>query len=394
MVEKNKSKLNIWVLVFTILILLGVVAYFAFFNKDDIPEPYKLEEKVYVDKIEISESLLTINIGDEKKLNTIITPTNATNKNVTWISNNDSVVKVDTNGNITGLSVGKGTITVKTEDGKKTASCVVRVVNPNEPVIDDYIDVVGVSLNNTNITLLKGDSYTLLATINPSDATNKNVIWTSSNSDVATVDDFGKVTAIKNGSATITVKTKDGGKSMVCHVKVTDTKIPVTGVMLNKKELSLTKGESETIKAVLSPNNATNNRVTWSSSNPNVAKVDNNGNIKALSAGKTTITVKTADGNKTASCIVTVTNVKVDVTDIKLNVEELTITINNSKTINTIITPTNATNKNIKWTSSDNKIAKVDNNGKVTGLSLGKAIITAQTEDGNKIARCEVTITR
>ena len=394
MVEKNKSKLNIWVLVFTILILLGVVAYFAFFNKDDIPEPYKLEEKVYVDKLEISESLLTINIGDEKKLNTIITPTNATNKNVTWISNNDSVVKVDTNGNITGLSVGKGTITVKTEDGKKTASCVVRVVNPNEPVIDDYIDVVGVSLNNTNITLLKGDSYTLLATINPSDATNKNVIWTTSNSEVATVDDFGKVTAIKNGSATITVKTKDGGKSMVCHVKVTDTKIPVTGVMLNKKELSLTKGESETIKAVLSPNNATNNRVTWSSSNPNVAKVDNNGNIKALSAGKTTITVKTADGNKTASCIVTVTNVKVDVTDIKLNVEELTITINNSKTINTIITPTNATNKNIKWTSSDNKIAKVDNNGKVTGLSLGKAIITAQTEDGNKIARCEVTITR
>jgi len=394
MVEKNKSKLNIWVLVFTIFVMLGIVAYFAFFNKEDIPEPYQLEVKVYVEKIELDKDDLTINIGEEIKLNTIITPSDATNKNVTWLSNNESVVQVDSTGNIKGLTVGKGTITVKTEDGKKSASCIVRVIDPNLPIIDNYIDVVGISLNNSNITLLKGDSYNLLATITPSDATNKNVTWTSSNSDVAKVDNNGKVTANSSGSATITAKTSDGGKSAICHVKVTDTKIPVTGVRLNKTELSLTIGESEILKAALSPSNATNNNTTWTSSNPSVAKVDNIGNITAIKAGKATITVKTVDGNQTASCIVTVNNVKVDVEDIKLNTEELTITINNSKTISAIITPNNATNKKIKWTSSDIKIAKVDNNGKVTGVSLGKAIITAQTQDGNKIARCEVTITR
>ena len=167
--------------------------------------------------------------------------------------------------------------------------------------------VTGVSLDKTSLNLNPGKEGTLTATITPDNATNQNVTWKSSDTKVATVDN-GLVTAVAEGTATITVTTADGGKTATCEVTVTQpAKTPVTSVTLDKTSLTLDVGGSDTLTATVKPDDATNKAVTWSTSNENVATVNQNGNVKAVGAGTATITAAASDGSgKTATCEVTV----------------------------------------------------------------------------------------
>ena len=167
------------------------------------------------------------------------------------------------------------------------------------------IHVTSVSLDKANLELTEGGTDTLTATITPNNATNKNVTWESSNTSVATVDANGLVTAVSAGTATITVTTEDGSKTATCEVTVTAATVPVTGVTMNKTSTSLYVGDTETLTATVQPGNASSQTVTWSTSNPSVATVEN-GVVRATGRGTATITVTTADGNYTATCTVTV----------------------------------------------------------------------------------------
>lgn len=169
--------------------------------------------------------------------------------------------------------------------------------------ITKAVNVSSVKLNKTLTTIVKGKSETLKPTINPSNASNQNVKWKSSNTKIATVDSKGVVKGVAAGTATITVTTEDGGKTATCKVTVTQ---PVTSVKLNKTKLTLSKGKTETLKATVNPSNATNKAVTWKSSNTKVATVDSKGKVKAVAKGTATITVTTKDGSKTVTCKVTV----------------------------------------------------------------------------------------
>ena len=166
------------------------------------------------------------------------------------------------------------------------------------------VSVISVYLNESSLSLDVGKTATLRASINPSNATNKNVSWSTSNSSVATVSD-GTVTAKSAGTATITV-TADGNKTATCAVTVLGPVISVTSVSLNKTSLSLMVGKTETLTAAISPGNASNKKVSWITSNSYVATVSD-GTVTAKSIGTATITVTTADGNKTATCAVNVT---------------------------------------------------------------------------------------
>ena len=266
---------------------------------------------VGVSGITLNKTALNLTIGASESLVATISPSNATNKDVEWTSSNTNVATVDTTGKVTGVSAGSATITVKTKDGSKVATCNVTVKNP-------VISVTGVTLNKTALNLVTGASESLVATISPSNATNKNVEWTSSNTNVATVDTTGKVTGVSSGSATITVKTKDGAKVATCNVTVKNPVISVTGVTLNKTALNLVTGASESLVATISPSNATNKDVEWTSSNTNVATVDTTGKVTGVSAGSATITVKTKDGAKVATCNVTVKNPVISANENKL----------------------------------------------------------------------------
>ena len=167
------------------------------------------------------------------------------------------------------------------------------------------VPVTGVSLNTSTLNLIEGGTDTLTATVEPNNATNRNVTWSSDNPSVATVNN-GVVSAVSEGTATITVTTVDGGYKDTCPVTVTAAPVPVTGVSLNKDSLALGVGDSETLTATVAPANAANQNVTWASSDTSVATVDAAGKVTAVGAGTATITVTTVDGGKTAACTVTV----------------------------------------------------------------------------------------
>ena len=285
---------------------------------------------------------------------------------------------------------------------------------------EDTISVEGVNVNKKSLDLLEGETSKLIATVEPTNATNKEVTWASSNTAVATVDSDGNVKAKKAGTAKIIVTTKDGNCIAKVEVKVTakETKketVKVTGITLNKKSLSLTKGGSSKLTATVKPANATNKNVTWSSSNPSVVTVDTNGNVKALKAGTATITVITKDGKYKATCKVTVVAKKVEkepvkeekepikeeekeqvsvinVTGVILDRTTLSLTEGGSLKLTATVKPTNATNKNVTWSSSNPSVVTVDTNGNIKALKPGTSTITVITSDGNYKATCQVTV--
>ncbi len=340
---------------------------------------------VAVESVSLSPAELTLTEGESASLAVKISPSNASEKTVQWTSDSPSVATVDADGKVHALTPGTTVITVKTEDGGKTATCSVTV---NKKVIS----VTGVSLDKSALTMTAGDTQTLTATVTPSNATDKSVTWSSDNTSVATVSSSGVVTAKAAGTAKITVKTNDGGKTATCTVTVKAATVPVTGVSLNKTTLSMTAGGTQTITATVTPSNATNKSVTWSSDNTSVATVSSSGVVTAKAAGTAIITVKTNDGGKTATCTVTVKAATVSVTGVSLDKTSLTMTIGDMQTLTATITPSNATNKSVTWSSSNKSVATVSSSGVVTGQSVGTATITVTTNDGGKTATCTVKV--
>ena len=178
--------------------------------------------------------------GETSDLVATISPNDADNKTVIWSSSNGSVASVN-NGKVTALKAGSTDITAKSDDGGFTAKCVVTVAPKT-------IDVVSITLSKTELTLTEGDSETITASVKPDDATDRNVTWSSSDDSIATVED-GIVNAVKEGMATIIAKA--GEKTAMCMVMVSKKVIAVESVELNKTELSLTEGYSETLVATV-----------------------------------------------------------------------------------------------------------------------------------------------
>ena len=351
-------------------------------SKDEEPVPEPTPPVVSVTGVTLNKTSTSIQVGGTETLTATVSPKDAANKKVTWKSSNAAIASVDANGKVTGVKAGEATITVTTEDGGKTATCKVTVS-------DKEIKVTGVKLNKSETNLLVSGNETLTATVLPEDATNQNVTWKSDKPEIATVDANGKVMAVKVGEATITVTTEDGGKTATCKVTVSETSVAVTGVTLNKTETSIFVGGSETLTATVAPADATNQKVTWKSSDAAVATVDTNGKVTAVKAGEATITVTTEDGGKTATCKVTVKPNLVS----EITLAALAIYVGESKAVTATVKPDDATNKALTWTSSDETVATVDATGKVTGKKIGTATITATAQDGSGVSgSCTVTV--
>jgi uncharacterized protein YjdB len=252
------------------------------------------------------------------------------------------------------------------------------------------ISVTGLTLDKPTLDLEGINSIGMLkASVVPSNATNKKINWSSDNTSVATVDISGKVTAIAAGTATITATTVDGSFVASTTVTVTVPIIPIaiTGVTFDKTTLNLVGINSTTsLIASIIPTSATNQKVTWTSDNTAVVTVDTNGLITSIGVGSATITVTTEDGGMTAVATVTVTMtpIVIPVTELVINKSSLNLSgIGSSEKLTSSIVPSNATNQNIRWESSDTKVATVSLDGTVTSVGKGTATITAITEDGS-----------
>ncbi len=261
---------------------------------------------IRVQSIQLDITTLTLEEGESKKLIATVIPEDATNKNITWKSNNDAIATVDQHGSIQAVTPGNTTIVVTSKDGNKQASCTLTVTQK-------IVSVESITLNKDEFTLYIDNSEKLEYTILPENATNKTVTWESSNTDIATVDQSGKVTAKQEGSATITVTTADGNKQASSTVTVTKKTIHVESITLNKHELTLNLNESEKLEYTILPEDATNKNVTWESSNPSIATVDQSGKVIAIQVGNATITVTTEDSQKQDVCEVEVVHHYLDI---------------------------------------------------------------------------------
>ena len=271
---------------------------------------------ITVAEIKLSQSTLSMKKGETTVLTVTITPENATDKAVTWTSSDTKIATVDSTGKVTAVSAGTASITCTAKDGSgKKATCEVTVTDPTPPK-PSVVKVAKITLNKTTASVGKGKTMQLTATVTPTNATNKAVTWKSSNTKIATVSSTGKVTAKSAGTVTITCTAKDGsGKKATCKVAVTESKPPVkptvkvTKVTLNKKTATLSPKETLTLKATVTPTNATNKGVTWKSSNTKIATVSSTGKVTAKAAGTVTITCTAKDGSgKKATCRITVYN--------------------------------------------------------------------------------------
>ena len=311
----------------------------------------------------------------------VFTPTNATIKTVTWLSSNTSIVTVSSTGVLKPVADGTATITVTSTDGGYTATCAVTVIHA----------VTGVTPDKSSFMLKIGDAdVTLTPTVAPIDATTKDIIWSSSNPSIATVDASGKVHAVAAGTVTITATSKqDSTKVARCTVTVP---VVLKVISLNSTSLTLKYGTTATLTPVFTPTNATIKTVTWLSSNTSIVTVSSTGVLKPVADGTATITVTSTDGGYTATCTVTVihavTGVTLDKSSVVLKIGDADVTLTPT------VAPIDATVKDVVWTSSNPNIATVDESGKVHAVAAGTVTITATSkQDSTKVARCTVSVT-
>ncbi|NLW78084.1 MAG: S8 family serine peptidase [Ruminococcaceae bacterium] len=327
--------------------------------------------------VELDITARTIGIGESFTLTATVMPSFAQNPNVGWSTDNPAVATVN-GGVVTGTGAGTAVITATTEDGGLTASCTV-ICMDNSPL-------AAVEMNLEAKTLKKGGKVTLKATLEPMGTGLSGLTWKSSKPKVATVSKTGQVKALKNGKTTITATTEDGTLKASCVITVGT---PLNSLKISSKTLKMGKGNSTTLKAAVSPAKASNKKVTWVSSNPDIATVSAKGVVTAVGYGTATITATAQDGGKTVKCTVTVGQ---RVTRITLNKNTAKLGVKKSLTLKATITPDDALNQKVIWKSANTKIATVSSKGKVKALKKGTVIITATTEDGALRARCKITI--
>ena len=345
------------------------------------------EKIIPVTGVTLNKESLSLYVGQTDTLVATIIPENATFKNVTWKSMDQSVATVDANGVV--KAVGTGKTYIRCNSSSSISEGLWVTVSP-APVA-----LTGLGFDKDEITLKVGKKTSLTIKITPPNASGWNINVSCDQSIVKLTVASNTVLYLEGvsaGTTQIVAKNKDGDQTATCKVTVVPSTVAVNRIYLDKTSLSLVEGNKATLSASISPADATNKAVTWSSSNTSVATVSSSGVVTAKSAGSANITVKTSDGSKTATCSVTVKAATISVTSVSLNKTSMSLEEGKAATLTATISPSNATNKAVTWSSSNTSVATVSSSGVVTAKSAGTANITVKTNDGSKTETCSVTV--
>jgi uncharacterized protein YjdB len=345
---------------------------------DDTTEPtisndislFEVEKTSLPEISEQTNNEITARVGYVTKLPTMPAKT-------IWKSSNNAIASVDRKGNIMGISEGKATVTA-TINNKETKYYITVVRG-----------VTSVTLNTHNIAWNEGRTGHFKPTLSPTTATNKEVKYSTSNKNVATVNSNGLLTAVAPGTCEITCMSL-ANPNIYDTCKVTVRKA-VEQVSLSSTVQYISVGDVKTLSATVSPTTAFNKKLSWTSTDSSVASVSSSGVVTAKKAGKTKIIAKATDGSgKVAYCTIIVRQLA---TGISISDTTASILKGNTKTLTTTITPSNVTSKSIYWSSSDTSVATVKSKGVITARQTGTCKITAKTTDGSgKTAVCTVTV--
>lgn len=331
-----------------------------------------------VQDITLSESKVTGLKGETHHLYVSCSPANASVQDVIWKSNNEKIVKVDDKGKLT--FVGKGTTTVYAQSVDNPS-----VIKFCEVTVLETVGGLTIS-SETNITMYVGEKHTVSYQITPSDASNKNVEWESLNSGIASVNDDGIISAVAPGTTQIIVRSTEN-PSYYELITVT-VKQKAVSVSMNYSELIMNRGEYFDMEVTITPSNSTELDLVWESLDTSVVTVSSTGRFTGRGVGKAIVLVRTSSG-ATSYCTVTVVE---PVTSLKLDTEDVTIDVGEKLTIEPIFEPANPTNIDVKWSSSNTKVATINAAGVVEGKARGTTIIVGETQDGGFRAFCLVTV--
>lgn len=332
-----------------------------------------ITERALVQTITLDKSELSLIVGDSWQLNADVQPSFASTKELKWTSSNPSVAIVSSTGVVTAIGIGSATISAEAVDGSGVKNeCMVSVSG---------VPVSSIVLSRQSASLKATETVTLSATVNPANATDKSVVWSSLNNEIAIVDENGVVTA-KSIGETIVLATSVSNPEVTAECNITVVPTPVTEIILNKKSISIQVGETFEFTATVLPETATNKNVSWSSTNPEFASVESNGVVTAYAIGTTTINALAEDGSGIlASATVNVIPTPADGIEIQTPVST-EFKVGETITLTAVVSPDGATDKSVVWSSSNNNIATVGINGVVTALNVGFVNITATNSAG------------
>ena len=331
-----------------------------------------------------------VSVGKTINLNVDLSKYKECYNNLTYTSTNSDVATVSKEGLVTALK--EGITTIEISNGTKTISTNVEVVSSSETV-----SVTDIKTDKTSITLEEGKTSKIKTDILPSNATNKSVNWKSNNESVAVVSKKGLIEAIGVGNAVITVTTQDGNKTANINVTVTKKVDNLDSVCKStlkegfpKRSYTLTSLQVINVKYF--NDSLVKDKVTWSSSNPSIVKIDRKGNVLAIGTGKAYVSVSCNNEVYDKIEINAIKRDSVKANKITLSPSSLTINVGVTKSVSATVLPKNASIKSLKWDSSDNTIAKVNNKGQITGIKKGKAKISVSTIDGSASASMDVVV--
>ena len=322
---------------------------------------------ISVQSVSLDQSELTIAKGYSEKLTATITPSDALYPEITWSTSDESIAIVSDTGEVTGIGEGTAVITATAEG--KSDQCNVEVIIP--------AGILDIDFN-----MYLNESHSLLSYITPVDSTYSNIAWSSSDESIVAVDLYGNVECGGLGRAIITGELENGLKH-TCYITVTER--DVDKVNIYPSSLNLNTGDTHTLTAIVRPDNASHSEVSWDSSDEDIAEVDSYGEVTAYSPGTATITATA--GGKTHSCTLTVIQ---PVLSVSISPTEMDLIVGEMRKLDAKALPNNAIHQTITWLSLNPDIATVDQNGMVTALRAGTAVIRAACDD--KDIDCQVTV--
>jgi uncharacterized protein YjdB len=327
----------------------------------------EVEVYEFVSSIKINGTGGNINIGESRRLTADVEPSSATNAGVSWSSSNPSVIKVESSGMITAVGYGAATVTAMASDGSGVyAQIDFRCIKP----------VTSITVDPSYVTMLNGNTAKVTATISPSDASIKNIEWSSSDESIATVDYDGGITGLSPGICYVYAKSTDGN-NITATVKVTIRPvIAATAVRMSSGSLTLLPGQSSTLSYKLRPSNSTDT-IEWVSSDPSVATVSSKGVVTAKGQGNCEIYCLSESGAEG------VTEINV----LALNASKITLEQYDSYVLDVF-----GSTGTIKWYTNNSRVATVSSSGTVIGRKAGTTTIMAKVN--GKVLYCTVTVTK
>ena len=352
-----------------------------------------------VTSILLNKSDMTLKPGETYQFTVKCSPSKAKLPKINWgiypVNANNHLAKIDSHGKLTALKPGNFTVNAWIGDDDITDLLYIdnAVIKAVCNVTVEPIEATGISIDKKEIVFNGEQSLILDASIEPQDATKKLVFWEIDNSEIASLES-GKdnsviVTALKAGEATITARAGfESSITSTCKVKVNP--VVAQGFSLKENEKNVRVGDVFTIEPIVTPVYATKENIAWEISDVNIAKINEDNSISAMSPGKCIVKAIWGNTGLEATCELTVEPILLE----SISFDNLTykIEVGGQKQLNVVFTPENATNKNVIWTSSDPVIAPVDENGVVLGNTSGRVQVTATSEDGGHVANCTVYI--